>query len=269
MVMPRLFVATALMILMAPPAFAKLEISNVEACYGPFGPVRKVLEYHPYDTICFRFTVKGARADDEGKCDTEVTWRLMDGAGKDVVLQRTPAKLQPSFGTDSFPASLSLPVPDRIIPGEYTLKVTHKDNLSGEEASFERKLCLKDTEFAIVSLGFFHDAAFTSPAPAGGVVGEAMHFRLAVIGSDRSQGKVDLELTGQVFDKDGKPMLSKPITIVVASADERSVREARACGFYGGLDLTKPGEFTLRITVADRIGKKTATFEAPLKVTAP
>src|SRR5262249_14434083 len=113
--MPRLLIATALLVLMAPPAFARLEIENLEACYGQFGPARKVLDYYPNDTIFFRFTVKGARADPEGNCDAEVTWKILDGSGKELVVMRMPAKgPQPCFGCDHFPVWLSGPVPQAI-----------------------------------------------------------------------------------------------------------------------------------------------------------
>ena len=78
---------------------------------------------------------------------------------------------------------------------------------------------MKATAFAIVSPQFFHDAGCTIPAPAGGIVGEQLHFRLWTIGFDRSQGKLDNEMTVQVLDKDKKEMLQKPLRLVAEKDD--------------------------------------------------
>jgi hypothetical protein len=268
--MSRLFVAAGLLMLMVSPAFAKLEITDVEACYGPLGPVRTVLEYHPYDSLCFRFMIRGSKTNDEERCDAEMMWRLLDSTGKEVVLRRLPAKARPAFGNDSFPQSLVIPVPETIVPGEYVFQMTYKDNDTGEETSFEKKVQLKQIEFAIVSPCFFHDSVHITEAPARGVVGENLFFRLGAIGFERSsRGSIDVEMTAQVLDQDKKPMLTKPIKVTTANENGEEVRDATQLILSGGFMLTKAGDFTLHITVTDRIGKKTTTFEAPLKVTAP
>jgi hypothetical protein len=267
--MRRVLLATVLLVLTASPAFAKLEIEKIEACHGRLGPVRKTLDFYPYDEVFFRFTVTGAKADDEGKVDVEMAWKVLDDKGKEVASRKVPGKGPVVFGNDSFPASANFYLQEPIVAGEYTFKMTVKDNLSSEEASFERKLNLKATEFAIVSPQFFHDAAYTAPAPAGGAVGEQLHFRLLTIGFDRSQGKIDNEMAVQVLDKDKKELLPKPLRLVAEKSDEKIVKELPALDFGGSVTLSKAGEFTLRITVTDRNSKKTATFEAPLKVTAP
>src|SRR5262249_10176808 len=159
--------------------------------------------------------------------------------------------------------------PDTAIAGEHTLKVTEKDNLSGEETGFERKMNLKATEFAIVSPEFYYDADFAVPAPVAGVVGQSLHFRLWTFGFDRSQGKIDNEITVQVLDKDRKETLPRPLRYVAEKDDPAIVKGLAALDLSGWLVMNKAGEFTLRITVTDRNSKKTSTFEAPVKVTAP
>jgi hypothetical protein len=267
--MRRILMATTVFVLAASPALAKLEVEKVEACHGKLGPVRKSLDFYPYDEVWFRFTVTGAKADDEGKVDFDLGWKLLDDKGKDVLSKKLPVKGPLTFGTDSFPGYVSFMLPEPVLAGEYVLKVTVKDNVASEETGFEKKLHLKATEYAVVSPQFFHDAAYTVPAPAGGVVGQQLHFRLLVIGFDRSQGKIDNEMSVQVLDKDKKELLPKPLRLVAEKDDEKVVKELPALDFGGFVVLTKAGEFTLRITVTDRNSKKTATWEAPLKVTAP
>ncbi|HEX5272550.1 MAG TPA: hypothetical protein VFW33_18760, partial [Gemmataceae bacterium] len=261
--MCRVLPPLVVVLLAASPAPAALEISKVEACYGRLGPVRKSLDIYAYDEIGFRFTVTGARSDDEGRADVEVAYTVLDDRGKEVTSKRVASLKGPlTFGTDSFPGYVSLWLTEP--PGEYTLKVTVKDNVAAAETGFERKLHLKETEFAIVSPQFFHDATHAVAAPAGGVVGQQLHFRLLVIGFDRSAGKLDEELVVRVFDKDKKELTPKPLRMTAEKTDEKVVKELPAIDFSGWVMLTKAGEFTLRITVTDINTKKTATWEAPL-----
>ena len=44
---------------------------------------------------------------------------------------------------------------------------------------------------------------------------------------------------------------------------------AEAVAFSARMDLTRAGKFTLRITVADEVAGKKATFDAPLSITLP
>jgi hypothetical protein len=267
--MLRVLPAVAGLLLAATPALAELRIDKVEASHGRFGPVRKSLDFYPYDEVVFRFTVAGARVDDDGKVDAELSWTLHDDKGKEAFSRKLPLKGPLALGSESFPAYVSVLVPEPAVSGEYALKVRLKDNLGGGETSFERKLNLKATEFAIIAPRFFHDSSATVPAPAAGVVGQHLFFRFWTIGFDRSQGKLDNEMTVQVLDKAGKELLPKPLRLVAENNDAKVVKELPALDFGGSLMLNQPGEFTVRMTVTDRISKKTDTFEVPLEVTAP
>ena len=267
--MRRILLATTLLALAISPASAKMEVDKIEACYGRLGPVRKTLEFYPYDEVFFNFTVQGAKADDEGKVDIELAWKVLDEKGKEVLAKKGAMKGLIAFGSGSFPASVSFALPEPVIAGEYTVQVTVKDNLSGDTANFEKKLKLKASEFAIVSPQFFRDAGYTIAAPPGGTVGELLNFRVWTIGFDRSQGKIDNEITVQVLDKDKKELLPKPLKYAAEKDDPKIVKDLPALDFGGSFMLTKAGEFTLRVTITDRISKKTATWEAPLKVNAP
>jgi hypothetical protein len=257
-----------LLVLAVPPAFGKFVVENIEACHGRLGPVRKTLDFYPYDEVVFRFTVTGAKADD-GTLDVGCTWSLLDDKANEVQSEKLPFKGTMAFGIDVLPYTLGFFLPETASAGEFVLKVTLKDNVSGEETGFERKLKLKATEFAIVSPQFSHDAKFTVEAPVGGVVGQQLHYRAWTIGFDRAGGKVVIDVTVEVLDKDKKVVQSKLVRFSVEEDDEKRVKELPTAGLSGWMGLTKPGEFTLRITTIDRNSKKRAIFEAPLKVTAP
>jgi hypothetical protein len=264
----RILLSVVLLALVAAPASAKLEIDKIEASHGRLGPLRKNLDFYPYDEVVVRFLVTGAKSD-EGQVDIDLSWQLLDSANKVVLDKKVASKGHLAFGSESFPASVAVLLTEPATAGEYTLKVTVADHLGGESARFERTLNLKATEFAIVSPKFSYDEAGMVPAPAGGVLGQALHFKVFTVGFDRSQGKLDNEMTVQVLDRAGKELLPKPLRVTAEKDDAKLVKELPVLDFSGFLVLTKTGEFTLKITVTDRNSRKTATFETPLKVTTP
>src|SRR4051794_17705659 len=109
--MLRGLLATMLLILSVSPAFGKFGVDKIEACYGTLGPVRKTLDFYPYDELVFRFTVTGAKADD-GTLDVVCTWRLLDDKGKEVKSDKLPFKGSMPFGIDSLGYSLGFFLPD-------------------------------------------------------------------------------------------------------------------------------------------------------------
>src|SRR5262249_3673851 len=137
--MLRGLLATILLILVDSSAFGKFGAEKIEASHGKLGPVRKTLDFYPYDEVVFRFTLTGAKADD-GMLDVGCTWSVLDSKGKKVLSEEVPFKGSVAFGIDALPYSLGFFLPETANPGEYTLQVRLKDNVSGEETGFERKL---------------------------------------------------------------------------------------------------------------------------------
>ncbi len=256
-------------LLTLPAADAKLEIQDVKAVHGPLGPERKSLDVYPGDALVVRYTVTGVRADAEGKVDVVKTVRLLDAAGKELLKQEQPLKGLLPLGGGRFQDVANLNIGDRVAPGDYTLSVAVKDNLSSQTASFERKVVCKEAAFAIVAPQFFYDADNKITAAAGGFAGQTLFFRLLVIGFDRTRARLEHEMTVQVLDAQKQEMLPKPISAEFKSEDAETIKKAVSLTFRGNLVLNRAGEFTLRITVTDRLAKKSTVFEAPLRVTAP
>ena len=144
-----------------------------------------------------------------------------------------------------------------------------RDNLAGEETSFQRKLTAKPVGFRIVAPQFFYDAEAKVAASAGGLVGQNLYFRLRGIGFERTQNKIDTTMSVQVLDVQGKELLPKAILAELRLDDPMTVPKVSSLNFNGNLTLTRPGHFTLRITLNDRLGQKIAQFETPLEVRAP
>jgi hypothetical protein len=107
------------------------------------------------------------------------------------------------------------------------------------------------------------------PAPAGGLVSQTLYFKLRAIGFDRTQGKIDSDMALDVLDAAGKPVMPRPIRARVQNDQPEVVQKAPFLSFSGEISLNRVGDFTLRVTVSDRVGKKSTQFETPLRVTLP
>jgi hypothetical protein len=267
--MTRILLSAMALLFLAAFAQAKLEIQNVQAVYGPVGPERDSLDVYPADEIFFRFTVGGVKADAEGRAEVNIAMKLTNADGDLLLAQENPLRVPLSLGGDSFPSNTRIALGDQTAPGEYTLTVTVVDKLSQEKVSFQRKIVCKPVTFALVAAEFFYDMDGKMPAPAGGVVGQVIHFRSRVIGFDKSNDKIDTTMTAEIIDPQGKNVLPKPIVGEIKQDDPDVVRKVNFVTFRSQLLLNRPGNFTFRIKVVDNNSQKTAAFEAPIRVTTP
>jgi hypothetical protein len=267
----RLWLTATVLALSAASAPAELEIQHIQAVHGLLGPERQSLEVYPHDEIVFRFHITGVRVDAEGKVDSTLALRLTDESGTELIKEPpSPLKGVLALGGHTFVGNARLSLGPTVRPGTvYTLTVTVKDNLSSETAQFQRKLKAKAPAFAIVAPRFFFDPEGKVPAPAGGLVGQTLYFRLRAIGYDFTKGKIDSTMEMQLHDADGKELLPKALLVEIRNDDAATVKKASVLTFNGNFVLNRAGTFALRVTVTDRLGKKSATFETPLRVTAP
>jgi len=267
--MTRIWLAAAILVLSATTAQAKLEIENIQSAYGPMLPERKALEFYPQDLIFFRYMVTGAKVDERGQVDAEAVVKLIDGRGKELHKSTVPFKGPLSLGGDSFAGAAYVVLNDQFINGVYKLNVTVTDNQGSEKATFEREVRIRPAEFAIVHPRFSYDADGKAQAPVGGMVNQTLHFRIGILGFDRGQDRVDLMSSVQVLDDKGKELLPKPLETIIKSDDAKVVKTTNVATFNGSLHLHRAGDFTLRITVTDKLGQKTTKMEFPMKVVAP
>jgi hypothetical protein len=250
---------------------AKLEIVKVEAAHGQLGPERKTSDVYPLDEIVFRYQVTGAKTDASGKTDAEAVLRLVNPNGKQVLEKKTPLQHELTLGGGTFPAFAVLDVPpaEKAPAGEYTVTVQVRDKIASESASFERKFTIKPTSLQVVAPRFSRDAEGKTPAPAGGVVGETIHFKLRLIGFDKSKKKVQAALSVRILDENGKEVQEKPKVIRVEQNVPEEAARASQVNFNGVIYLNRSGNFTIKFEAKDVVGDATATFEIPWKVMAP
>ncbi|MCE9534532.1 MAG: hypothetical protein K8T89_25930 [Planctomycetes bacterium] len=263
------FIVCLIALLGTAPVWGKLEITKMEGAQGPLGPVRETLDFYPLDEILFRYQVAGAKTDADGKTDVEVEMKLTSPTGKKVFDTKNTAKRLLSLGANTYPAFVIMNVPENAPPGEYTLSLNLTDRIGKETATIERKLTCKPISFQIVAIRFWRDPDGKIPAPAGGMVGESVHFKLRVIGFDKSKKKVQTTLSITVLDDKGKPVHEKPQIIKAELNNPDDAVKATQVNYNGLLYLNRAGNFTLVLAVDDVLGDKKVKFETPLKVLAP
>lgn len=254
------------------PAFAlaKLEIKNVQPSHGLLGPARESDDVFPLDEYFVRYQVTGIKPDKDGKADLTTTVQLTNSEGKVVYEPEPKGKRIDLFqGGDTVQTSGFVTFSEKVPLGEYKLTVTVKDLTSKEAASFDRKLTCKPAKFQILIPRFARDADSKVPAGTTGLVGETLHYSLKVVGYDKSQKKVALVMRATIVDGDGKDVGAKPLEVKGDITDPAKAADSKHATFNGLVSLHRAGGFKLRIVVEDTLGKKTATFETPLKVLAP
>jgi hypothetical protein len=270
--MIRTALALVVVVLSATPALAKLEIVNIQPRHGYLGPERKSLDFYPYDEVFFRFQLTGVKLDKDELVQAEMTVQLLDAKGKDVLPnpgEKYALGGATDLGGDSTFGFATVRLDERTPPGDYTLTVTVKDRVSGEQASFRRKLTYKKPEFALITPRFFHDPTGSVPAPMGGLLGERLFYGFVVIGFEGMPDQAKVEVKLEVLDAKGKAVLSRVIRSLPLDKETEPAKRPKLLGYWGELALFRTGDFTLRITAMDKATKKTATFEAPLHVAAP
>jgi hypothetical protein len=262
----RLLAVTLAFMLSAATAEAKLEIRDIQAAHGQLGPQRKSSEYVAGDQVYFRYTVAGLRTDDEGHVRVDIALKLTDAKGERLLNEETALLAFLALGGDTLTADASINLDLGFPPGEYELFVEVRDVTANDKASFRRKFTVKAPEFALVRVRFSHDDEGKAAAPTGGLVGQSLVVRLQAIGFDRSKGQIDVEMEVEVLDAGGKAVTPRQIRAVVRSEEPDEVKRTDRIDLTSALTLNRPGDFTLRLTVLDKVTGKKVAFESPLKV---
>jgi hypothetical protein len=257
------------LLLLQQGGFAKLEVKNLQASHGPYGPERTSLEVMPQDEIFFRFQLLGVKANADGKTEVEETIRLTNSEGKAVFEKSGTVSLPLMLGGNSLTTHVVINIGPKAPPGEYTLLVTLKDKIGNESTSFEKKITCKATSFAVIVPRFYRDAESKVPAPVGGLVNETIYFQLFCVGFNKKDKQVRVTMTLQVLDEQGKDVLPKPIEVLAAHGKAEDVESAIKLTFKGAITLSRAGDYKLRIVLEDSQGKQNAKFETPLKVAVP
>jgi hypothetical protein len=248
---------------------AKLEFTKIQAAYGEVGPERPSLAYFPGEEILFRYLLTGVMANEKDEVDVAISIQVTDANGAILLDKTTPTKAVAALGGGCLPGSARATLGHGMKPGIYSLRVKAKDNRSGETASFQRDVTLNETSFTSVSQRFFFDAEGKIPSGAGGIVGQALHYRMGVIGFDRSRGRIEAKMALEILDEDGKEVLARPVQATYKNEEAELARQISLVNFNGFLALNRVGHFTLRFRFTDSISGQNSNFAVPIHVTEP
>ncbi len=263
----RVGLALGLVLLVAGSSRAELQISHVCASTGPYWPGKKELTYYPGDSISFRYLVTGLQTDPSSLAiDAVVTCKVTDSNGKLVGSESKPWNYHPVMGKGTAPHITAVEVSDRFKPGDYRVTVTVKDTLSGKQTSFNRMVTIKPEEWAIAVVAFFHDPEGHFPASLNASLGEQLYYKMKVIGYEKE--RIDCEMSIEMLDEEGKDVIVKPFTQVFVNNNARLIQSVPYLRADGALPtFTRPGDYTLKITVIDHVKERTASWEAPVHIT--
>ncbi|MBX7103930.1 MAG: hypothetical protein K1X57_07605 [Gemmataceae bacterium] len=249
----------------AGPALS-LEIRNIQACHGPLGPARTRLEVTPLEEVVYRFVVAGLKPAANGEFQFDIAYSMTDSTGKVVLSDTGRHSVVAVMSGDATPATAAIQVGPTAPPGDYTLRVTVTDCNGGGDAHFSRRLTCKPGEFRAINPRFFHDAARTTPGPAGGLAGQSIYLRVLAAGPKWEAGKSSVALRVELTDLEGNTVSRQPVTT------RREITEGgpfRGIGLETLLPLAKPGEYQIKLTVIDELARREDVITLPLTVGSP
>src|SRR5947209_8019695 len=105
------------------PAQAKVQIENIQPCYGPYGPERKTLDLYPFDILFMRFTIIGLKTDAAGGVDALIKMKWTDAKGKSLNETSFPSTGSLHLGGNSFLAFVHLRMLHQVRPAQPTIHV--------------------------------------------------------------------------------------------------------------------------------------------------
>ncbi len=264
--MIRTFLAIIALLGIVSTTSAGIKFRNITACYGVNGPVRESLEAYPGDEIVFRYVIDGLQAGADGKIDGTLSLKIVDEADKVIFDKPTALNGLLQFGGSTLPGFANLNLGPKMQPGKYKMIATFTDNTQHQSVSFERAIICRKPEFAIIKPRFSYDSHGESSASLNAMIGQQIFYTLIASGFDRSQNKIDLALSLQFLDEKGNELMPNSIVIRESSDDPKVVEKNEFVSFKSVMVCNRVGAFKLRLTLRDNITKKTATFEAPVKV---
>jgi hypothetical protein len=221
------------------------------------------------ETVYFDFQVANYRRAEDDK--VSLTWNaeVKDGSGVPVIvpqfgkvmtqLTAEDKKWQPRI-------RLEIPIPPHALTGTYKIAVLVTDDLAKTTVAREFTFPVRGHEaidapaLEILGVGFYRSEDAPKPLPAAAFApGDTLWIRFEIEGFKLAeQNRYDVSYGIQVLRASGEPMFSQ---------DEAAAERGES--FYprryvpAGLSLNlqkdlRPGEYTVVITVRDRVGNQTA-----------
>jgi hypothetical protein len=246
---------------------AILHVTNVFLTNGPLDGPRDSNAVLPSDTIHVRLHVENLATDKDGEALYERIAELTDASGK-VVCQEDGGPSRAKFKCGRSPVTISVPltISRDFQPGMYTWKVSVTDGITGARGTAETQIVVRKREFGmILPRLWMGDPAEKLPAGPTVMAGQTLAATFAVVDfcRDENTKKPNVECSMRILNADGTPVLSKP-TILEFGATVLPDQERIDVTFP--IDLNRAGEFTIELTVRDKVMGEQRGMFLPLKV---
>ena len=252
--------------LFAGPAQADgLSLADPQFTYGIFGPPRKSARLLPGDNLIVSFDILGISTDASGKARYSIATELSDAKGK-VWFRQVPREQSVvlSLGGGRLPAFAQVDVGLDQPAGDYKLKVTVKDLAADKSASLTRDFTVLPRGFGVVRFSGSRDPDNQLPTFRP-VAGQTIWMHLSVVGFERAKtgGQPDVTFEVQILDDKGKATTAKPLSVTV---NKDVPEKAAALPLQFPVVLNRPGQFTIKLKVSDKVSGKSIDAAAPFVV---
>jgi hypothetical protein len=260
---------TLLALMLIPAQGGKLEVTNIRATHGVFGPTRPEFKILPGDILHVQFDINDLTPDADGRLHfrTQMTvLQLLANGKEETVYEEKPSDLPPVpvvnvLGGTKVPHSVAVTTGIKQTPGAYRLKVTVHDLQGKREGFFARDFSVEKPDFGLVRLQVTYDRLGQLPAPAVGAVGQTLYLNAVAVGykSDPKDQQASLLFELTALDEADKPV-GKPLT-----GEVKGMAVDSHVPFRFELPLHRAGRFKVVVKATDQVAKKTVSMIVPLQ----
>lgn len=267
----------AILAVAAAALFADQKLLIVEAFFEePDGRIVRNLTLNAGDTNYFSCKVAGYKPDPKQRVQLAYRIEVFDPKGAPLVeplLEKVDTSLSPQDENWKPKITFQHVVPPHAPSGDYLLKVVVEDKIAKADARFEAAFKVRgetlEPEDKLVLKRFVFADAEVGPAKPDNLFrpGTTLWARFKVTGFKISAEKeywVEHDL--QVLDAEGKVLFSNPNAAV---EKHKEFYPPRVLTTVFNLDLqsgVKPGEYTIRLDVRDRLGEQSLSYEEKFRV---
>ncbi len=256
----RRFLATVVVLGLAPALAPALEITNIRPSYGPQGAPRPDNKCLPGDVLWIEFDIDGLKFDDKtGKASYETKIEFLDSKNMQLFERKTPNETTAQLGGNRMPGDLHVVMGTSLDPGKYSVKLTVTDKLASKSTSV-----VYPVEVLPKGFGFIRVAA-----PALGLPGTPYLAEFALVGAkldNKNLPSVDVSI--KILDANLKPVVpAVHQNLPEALPAGVNVKDLQFVPMSYPLYLNRAGRFYIDIMATDKnANNKQAQIRIPLTV---
>ncbi len=241
-----------------PSSAQALELKNIRPAYGFLGATRHDMKFLPGDVLFVTYEIDGLKVDAKNKVNFVTLVEVFDAANKTIFSKETPNVVVAELGGGRIPGDLHVTMGVDRTPGQYKARLTVYDVQSKDKKFFVVPFELLGRGFGLVAV---HAPAVAFPAQP-----YMLQYAIVELGLDANK-KPQAKLETKILDEAGKPVSPPSVTNFPADlTDNIDLKKANFIPIDYPIFPTRPGRFTVEITLTDAIAQKTATLRYPLNV---